>query len=68
MTRTMPAFVPALALAIALGGCSGEPRVDTTSAYALNNSVAEISAELEPADRQRFQAAVATLVLSLIHI
>lgn len=62
MTKSLPAIVPVVALVIALGGCSGETRIDTTSAYALNTSVAEIGAELPPADRARFNAAVATLV------
>ncbi len=62
MTKILPVFVPILALALALSGCSGEPRIDTTSAYALNKSVAEVSTELAPADAERFQAAIATLV------
>ncbi|HMB47372.1 MAG TPA: DUF6694 family lipoprotein [Afifellaceae bacterium] len=58
----MKKIVSALALSIALSGCSGEVTIDTSSVEALNSSVREITEELPPADRQRFQAAIETLI------
>ena len=58
----MKKVLPVLALTIALSGCFGETTVDTSSVDTLNGSVRDISEDLTPDVRLRFEAAIQTLI------
>jgi len=62
MRKSLPVLALTSVLTLSLGGCFGETVIDTRSAAALNETVAEISEDLSPAERKRFKAAIKTLV------